>query len=40
MAFKMNGFTAFTKQADKDITPETKTFVSDMIPQAELNKMD
>ena len=40
MVFKMKGFTAFTKQTDKDITPETKTFVSDMIPQAELNKMD
>ena len=40
MAFKMAGFSAFTKQTDKDITPETKTFVSDMIPQAELNKMD
>ena len=38
MAFKMAGFSAFTKKEDK--TPQSKTFVGDMIPQTELNKMD
>ena len=40
MAFKMNGFSAFTKKTDKDIVPRSKAFVDDMIPQTEINKMD
>ena len=73
MAFKMKGFSAFTKKTDKDYepqtkaggreyedkvrrsdldeegkkifdskekVPQTKAFVPDMIPQAELLKMD
>ena len=40
MAFKMAGFSAFTKNGDdKDIVPRSKAFVPDMIPQTELNKM-
>ena len=38
MAFKMKGYSAFTKKGDE--TPQSKTFVGDMIPQTELNKMD
>ena len=40
MAFKLNGWSAFTKKTDKDIVPRSKAFVRDMIPQTELNKMD
>ena len=38
MAFKMKGYSAFTKT--EDVTPQSKAYVRDMTPQTELNKMD
>jgi hypothetical protein len=52
MAFKMKGFTAFTKKTDKEYEPQTKTrgYKSqikkghhthpDMMPQTEMHKAD
>jgi hypothetical protein len=44
MAFKMAGFSAFTKKHDKDIRPQSQRDQADsgrdMIPQTELLKMD
>ena len=36
----MKGYSAFTKKEEKEYEPQSKTFVGDMIPQTELNKMD
>ncbi len=38
MAFKMAGFSAFTKNGDE--TPQSKAYVRGMTPQTELLKMD
>ena len=46
MAFKMKGFSAFTKKTDKEYEPQTQTRGykggehADMMPQTELLKMD
>ena len=38
MAFKMNGFSAFTKKTDKDYEPQTVKPKKELVPQTQIDK--